>query len=714
MRDLGVIASRDARYDTLLKVSAAIVSQPNLSAVLESIFSLLCKFIPFVSVALLLLDEKRGVLRVHALKEGPGRSGTEIGTEVSPSGTVLQRVIAEQIPIFIEDVKAEFFNVSQLQNLQRSEQVQSAYVFPISTSRGKLGALVFGTRRNDEFSQEDVELMRSLAEHISVALDSALAFQAAENYHQELARERDRLSLLLEVNNHVISHLDMYDLFRAASASIRKFFHHDLTGFWLFEGDSKRLQCVVFDYPGTRDLTEVSVGEFTDAQWAAMRSRRPRLYSQERFEDMPSEVQGQLRVFGIKTLLACSLISEGGPIGVITLGSVRANAFTQEDCDLVAQLSTQISFAVDNALAYGRIDASLRRLEHERLYLESEIGSEYNFGDIVGNSAALKAVLDQIKIAAPTNSTILLHGETGTGKELIARAIHQLSARRSRTFVKLNCAAIPSGLIESELFGHEKGAFTGALMQKRGRFEVAHEGTFFLDEIGDISLELQPKLLRALQEQEFERLGSSKTIHVDVRLIAATHRNLEAMIRDGQFREDLFYRLNVFPVEIPPLRERREDIPLLVQFFVSKLSREMRKSIKLIPKSAMEALTNADWPGNIRELENFIERAVILTQGEELYVPVSQLKKSTAPLPRRDTNTPPLSFRDSEREAIINALKASYGKVSGPGGAAEKLSLNRTTLQNKMNRLGITKADYAAFARPRGNSRPPAGNSTLP
>src|SRR5271166_4672648 len=326
-------------------------------------------------------------------------------------------------------------------------------------------------------------------------------------------------------------------------------------------------------------------------------------------------------------------------------------------------------------------------LDQERLCLESEIGSEYNFGDIVGKSAALRKVLDQVAIVAPTQSTVLLHGETGTGKELFARAIHNVSPRRERTFVRLNCAAIPSGLVESELFGHEKGAFTGALMQKRGRFELADHGTLFLDEIGDITLELQPKLLRALQEHEFERLGSTKTIHVDVRLVAATHRDLETMIRNNQFREDLFYRLNVFPIEIPPLRERREDIPLLAHYFVSHHSRQMQKRIKSVPKQAMEALVNADWPGNIRELENFIERCVIFTQGEELKVPRAELRGSAVP----GAST----FEEAERQVIIQALRAASGRIAGQGGAAERLGLKRTTLQNKMNKLNISRAGYA-------------------
>ena len=324
-------------------------------------------------------------------------------------------------------------------------------------------------------------------------------------------------------------------------------------------------------------------------------------------------------------------------------------------------------------------------------HLEPEISSEYCFEGIVGKSAALQKVLEQVAIVAPTDSTVLLHGETGTGKELIARAIHNLSSRRERAYVRMNCAAIPSGLLESELFGHEKGAFTGALMQRKGRFELADGGSLFLDEIGDISLELQPKLLRAIQEQEFERLGSSKTIQVNVRLIAATHRDLRAMIRDEKFREDLFYRFNVFPIEIPPLRERREDIPLLVNYFVSKVAGRMRRQIKSIPKRAMEMLTNCPWKGNIRELANFIERAVILTRGEELEVPLAELATCS------ETNVAvgmPSTFRQAESSVIIDALSAASGRIAGKGGAAERLGLKRTTLQNKIRRLGIAKAHY--------------------
>ncbi len=675
----------------MLDLSNTVADQPTVKAVLHSLRSLLSSSSKLHGAELYVLSDDGSSLQVLEFDRDADAPPIEVGTKLSVIGAVA-RVLEEQTPVFLADTSQEMLKHPELAPFAAGVVGRSSYLFPVSTSRKQYGILAVTRDVGRGFLPEDVELLRSLSSHVAVALECAVARDCAEQYQRELAGERDRLRLVLDINNH-ISKLDINDVLCSASASIRSYFQCDSVSFWILSEETGQLQKLWEDYPGgSGAMAEVLFADLAAAQLEKLRMRRAEIWSLEDIDKLPPSVGRPLKAESIQSLAFASLATENKLLGALVLTSRKLDAFGQQDVDLLSQIGIQISLALDNALAYGRLTASAARLEEERLYLESEIRSEYNFEDIVGKSGAIRKVLDQVAIVAPTSSTVLLHGETGTGKELVARAIHNLSPRRERTFVRLNCAAIPSGLVESELFGHEKGAFTGALMQKRGRFEVADHGSLFLDEIGDISLELQPKLLRALQEQEFERLGSARTIQVDVRLIAATHRDLSAMIRNNQFREDLFYRLNVFPIEIPPLRERREDIPLLVHFFVSRLARRMQKRMRSIPKAAMDALVSADWPGNIRELENFVERCVILSQGEELTVPRAELKRSAG----RSFVSSGSSFMQAERQVIIDALKGASGRISGRDGAADRLGLKRTTLQNKMRKLNIARADYSA------------------
>jgi formate hydrogenlyase transcriptional activator len=685
------MTSAEDRYRILLDASSTLADQPTVKAVLHSLRDVLSSSCRLHGAFLYVLSADGESLHVFDFDREPDAPAITIGTKISRLGAAAQ-VLEEQEPVFLADVSQEMLKHPELAPFAAESAGRPTYVFPVSTFQQRYGVLVVTKERGEEFASEDVELLGSLASHVAVALECALAKDTAEFYRRQAEKERDRLKLLLEINNHIVAKLEADELFKAVAGSMRKHLGNDATTFWLINKQTGCLERRFIDFPTGRGfLAKVSVAMPSKLESDWWRLGIPQFYAPHEMPDLPPEIREAIKAESLLSRVSVPLVGADGPLGLMNLSSRRADAFSQGDSDLLSEIGTQISLVLDNALAYGRLRASRDDLEQQRLYLESEISSEFNFEDIVGNSSAIKRVFEQVSIVAPTDSTVLLHGETGTGKELVARALHNLSSRRDRTFVRMNCAAIPSGLLESELFGHEKGAFTGALMQKRGRFELADHGSLFLDEIGDISLELQPKLLRAVQEQEFERLGSTKTIHVDARMIAATHHDLPAMIREGKFREDLFYRLNVFPIEVPPLRERREDIPLLVNYFVSKLSRRMGKKIRSVPKQAMQVLANASWPGNVRELQNFIERAVILTQGNELCVPVAELKSAVQTPIAHSV----LAFHDSERRTIIDALKATSGKLAGEGGAAERLGLKRTTLQNKMRRLNISRADYS-------------------
>lgn len=499
-----------------------------------------------------------------------------------------------------------------------------------------------------------------------------------------------RLEFLLEFTNSVASNLSLPDVLRNTAPGLRRIMECDLAAIHLPDQERKMLRTIGLDIPGGEDvfkqdevlpLEGTIIGKtFLDAN--------PIAISVNTDEAKAFQEYDRAVALGIQFACVLPLRSRNRVLGVLSLARRTDNAFQDEDVHFLEQVANQLAMAIENALAYEEIAALKDKLAQEKLYLEDEIKNQMDFEEIVGESPLLLNVLKQVETVAPTNSTVLILGETGTGKELIARAIHSHSKRKERTFVKLNCAAIPTGLLESELFGHEKGAFTGAIAQRIGRLELADNGTLFLDEIGDISLELQSKLLRALQEREFERLGSSKTRIVDVRLIAATNRNLQKMVDDREFRSDLYYRLNVFPIRVPSLRERSGDIPMLVRHFTQKHARRMEKKIDSIPSNALESLASWHWPGNIRELENFMERAVILTQGTVLNVPIRELSNNIG------TNAS-LSLEEGEREKIIRVLKETKGRLAGPDGAAERLGIKRTTLIGRLKKFGINPRQWS-------------------
>ncbi len=507
------------------------------------------------------------------------------------------------------------------------------------------------------------------------------------------ARKRAEEALLLEITNVLISNLDIRKLLSAISAGLGQIAPHDYASLALYDVEAKQLRLHLLKSPAGLELEEEERFIPLEGTPAGLSFTTRQPVVVDRLDDgrFTTATIQHLVAAGIRSGCWLPLISHGRPIGTLGVASLKEGTCARVNLNLLTQVANQVALALDNAAAFSRIQELNQRLAEEKRYLEGELRTEYNFEEIIGESAALKRVLKQVETVAPTDATVLILGETGTGKELIARAIHNLSGRRERTFVKLNCAAIPGGLLESELFGHEKGAFTGAISRKIGRLELAHRGTLFLDEVGDIPLEVQPKLLRALQEKEFERLGSTRTIPVDLRLIAATNRDLAQMVKAGQFRSDLYYRLRVFPIQVTPLRERRGDIPILVHHFVEKHARRMNKRIDTIPPEVMEALERWPWPGNIRELENFIERAVILSPGPVLRPPLSELTLPDEPPSQASGKISTLAA--AEREHILRALREAQGVIAGPKGAAARLGLKRTTLNAKMRKLGITRKD---------------------
>ncbi len=674
------------QYRALLEISESIATHRDLGALFHAIAHRLHRLVTFDFIGLTLPDADRSTVRLHVLESSlptEVKEGFEFPIEEATQDIVWE----QQKALVVTDLEFESRFPRNVELLRR-EGINSFCLLPLTTAQRRVGALAFGSVRKGAYNEADLEFLRQVAAQVAVAVDNALNFQDAQVYQEQLSRERDRLRLLLEVTNALVSNLDLRELLKQIAACLRRVIRHDYIALALYDPARNEMRLTALDFPEGKGLIheEMTIPLEGSAGGEVFATRKPLLVDAANAQRFRSPLARLAEEEGLKCACVLPLFTSTRELGTLAVGSLGEDAFHQEDIDLLAQVANQVAIAVENALAYREIAELKNKLAEEKLYLEEEIRTEHNFEEVIGESAALKRALSQVETVAPTDSAVLVLGETGTGKEVLARAIHDLSRRRNGTFVKINCAAIPTGLLESELFGHERGAFTGAIAQKIGRFELAHHGTLFLDEVGDIPLELQPKLLRVLQEKEFERLGGTRTTRVDVRVVAATNRNLAEMVEEDLFRRDLYYRLNVFPILIPPLRERREDIPLLVRYFVQKYARQMDRRIESISAEELDALTRYHWPGNVRELQNLIERAVILSPGPELRLPVAGLKQpSEAP-----SNA---TLRAAEREHIIRVLEETNWVVGGPRGAATRLGLKRTTLQSKMRKLGIAARD---------------------
>ncbi len=552
-------------------------------------------------------------------------------------------------------------------------------------TEGRIDVRVIGDAADTHpFLVEEQQLLDSLADMLETRLNRRLAEQARRS-------SEARLRLLLDINNLILSEITFDSLLTVVSATLQRLVAHDHVALTLFDPDTRTMRLEAWMAVGGRPTTDDARRLPIDGSLEGLAFQRntPVMVSASELEAFGAEGAPVLVGAGMRTACALPLVTGRRAVGVLTVASVNAEAFSRADVDLLKQIAGQIAIGVENAIAYGALAGVRDKLAEEKQYLEEEIRNGLNFSDIIGRSPAMRRVLQLVQSVAPTDATVLLLGETGTGKELLARAVHNLSPRRPHTFVKLNSAALPDQLFESELFGYEQGAFTGATSSKAGRLELAHRGSLFLDEIGDLPLDLQVKLLRVLQEREFERLGSHRTIQIDLRLIAATNRDLSRLVADGGFRADLYYRLNVFPIQVPPLRERREDIPLLVEHFLAAASRDLKRRGVSVPPGTMDALMRWHWPGNIRELQNTVERALILSAGNTLTLPTGLLElAANSGGRRRDTDADSVA---QERNAILTALRSANGIVAGSHGAAAILGLKRTTLLARMRRLGISR-----------------------
>jgi formate hydrogenlyase transcriptional activator len=684
------------RLQALLEVSQAIARHRDIAPLLEAISPLLHPLIDFDDLEILLFDARTDHVSVFRSPTSPPAGGNpdKFLIEDGPGGWVWEN--QRTLIVETEELHTRFPTVAVLRD---AEHIAQSCVVPLTTCLRRVGVIEFLSVRTNTYSEEDTEFIQYVASLVAVAIDNAL--------HCESARAaQERLRILLDTTNIAVSARTLDDLVANIFVGIQQLCGATCCGLVLRHESMVRGEPKVSLHLETVHPAGDNPSPSGEQSWpmegpfqAVFDTGRPTVIRKSELEHLASPMSGLVNIGkGLSAVCCLPLSARGRVFGALNICHTDADAFSGSEVEMLMEIAGQVSTSTDNTRAYQEIVRLRDQLTREKRYLEEEIHADHNFEEIVGKSAALKAVLEQVRLVAPLDSSVLLLGETGTGKELVARAIHALSKRNSRPLIKVNCAAIPAGLLESELFGHEKGSFTGAFAQKIGRFELAHQGTIFLDEIGEISYELQPKLLRALQEREFERVGGNRSIRVDVRIIAATNQKLEQMIAEQKFRRDLFYRLNVFPIIIPPLRERQGDIPPLVWHFVQKFSSKMRRNIDVISDQTMDTLCRAQWTGNVRELENFIERAVILTQGNELTLPLVEIYPEPACAQESAGKPEPIllkttraAFEAAKREQILHALRETNGIVSGPRGAAKMLGVKRTTLHALMRRLGISR-----------------------
>ncbi len=693
---------RDERWRTLLEINNAIITNLSQEDLLDAICEALQRVLPVSRGALTLYQPDRDTLRIVAVSGEWTSDYFRVGSELDRKETYSGWVFDHQRPMLREDLEVGARNLIERRLL--AEGVRSFCVVPLILRGKPLGTLNIASENRQQYSEADAEFLREVASQVALAIGNMRAYEEIGALKRKMERTAERYRILLEINNAIITHLTRDALLHSVSETLRRVIPFDLAAFTLYDPAKETFRYLMMEGPAATlhfragvefHRSETVATEVFDCQCPILRQ------DLERDQRYPND--RRLLAEGVKTDCLVPLIVRGRSIGTLNLASRTAGSYTEADLELLQEIGNQVALAVENMQSYEEIATLKARLEKENVYLREEIRTEHNFEEIVGGSPALLAVLRNLEQVARTDSTVLICGETGTGKELIARAIHARSARTGRSLVKVNCSAISAGLVESELFGHLKGAFTGAIERRVGRFELADGGTIFLDEVGELPLETQVKLLRVLQEQEFEPVGSSRSLRVDVRVIAATNRDLREAVHAGTFRADLFFRLNVFPLQLPSLRERSSDIPQLAMFFLGHYARKLGKSMEGISHQAMERLVSYAWPGNVRELQNVIERAVILAPSPILEAKPDLVSMLSHGLPGRPTSaTEPTpaepdasaafpTLKEVERDHILAALRQTSGVVEGPRGAARILSIHPNTLRHRMHKLGIRR-----------------------